>query len=576
MLDLRGYRLAFAPTLAALVVLAFSLDGMPEPIEPGPVTLAFEGGRAAAAARDVVAEGPTRAPGSEGDLAAADYVRERFEALESGTVAEQEFEASIDGDDVTLRNVSLTLPGPNERLIVVLAGRDARDGPGVTTSAAATGTLLELAQQLGVADRQRTLLLASTDAASAGAEGALELLGALPDPDLVDAVIVISQPSAADPAEPHLILSSTGDGSTAIELSRTMEAQLEERAGVAAGLDGTLGQLARLALPGAAGEQAALIDQGFDALAISSAGEVPLAPEHDDPDALDPDALGRYGAAMVATIGALDSRPAGPVHGPEAYLRTSQNLIPGWAVGLLALALLVPPAVLATAQLARSGKSGGSRQALSWAAGWLAPPLAALAALFLAGVVGLVPAPPAPFDPGRFGIGPTEVVALAILVAVAAGAWWALGLRRVPTQPTRATLAAACAAVSLASTLLVWTANPFLALLMVPVAHMVGLLGLSSRAARHAALPALMLSLLPLVAALAHVGSQLDWGASAPWQVALLFTGGGAGVVAPVAALGAIGAACALAWAIAAPSRRRERDRGPNRPISPVEPPPGT
>ena len=34
MLDLNAYRLGFAPVLAALGVLAFSLEGVPEPLEP--------------------------------------------------------------------------------------------------------------------------------------------------------------------------------------------------------------------------------------------------------------------------------------------------------------------------------------------------------------------------------------------------------------------------------------------------------------------------------------------------------------------------------------------------------------
>ena len=46
-----------------------------------------------------------------GDAAAADLVADRFDEIATGAVSEQRFEAYLDGDDVELRNVLLTLPG---------------------------------------------------------------------------------------------------------------------------------------------------------------------------------------------------------------------------------------------------------------------------------------------------------------------------------------------------------------------------------------------------------------------------------------------------------------------------------
>lgn len=562
LLNLRLYRLAFAPTLAALVVLAFSLDGLPEPVEPGPVTLTFEGGRAAAAARDVVAAGEDRSPGSAGDAAAADYVLERFEALESGTVAEQEFEADIDGNDVALRNVVLTLPGASERTLVVVAGRDSRSGPGFTSSAAATGVLLELAQQLGVADRERTLTLASTDGASAGAEGARELLDALPDPGLVEAVIVVAQPSAAEPEPPHLVLSASGERNPSVELVRIAEQQLEERAQLAAGLESPFGQLARLALPGAAGEQAALGGEGFEALAFSSAGEVPLPPERDDSEALNPSLLSDYGSAILATLGALDAVPAQLATGPDTYLRFSGNIVPGWAVAMIALALLLPPAAVAVAELGRAARHGeGPGRAIRWAVGWLAPVATGLLSVYALGFAGLIPTPPLPYDPGRFAVGPAELLALAAILAAVGAVWWALGLRRVPIAPERATLGAACAAVAVVGGALLWLANPFLVLLLVPTTHVVAVFGLGAGTARGAVVPAALLALIPFAAALAHVAGQLEWGTSLPWQLVLLTSGGGAGPLETAAALAVLAALAALVWATLVPERRRGANR---------------
>lgn len=561
MLDLRLYRLAFAPALAALVICAFSLDGVPEPIEPEPVTLTFEGGRAAATARDIVALGDDRTPGSEADSAAADLVRERFSALEAGSVSEQEFEADVDGAERALRNVILTLPGSTERTLVVLAGRDSRAGPGATSSAAATALLVELAQQLGVAGRERTLILASTDASSAGSEGARELVDALPEPELVDGVIAISQPSAPEPSQPHVVVSSTEERAPALELVRTAEAQLEQRAEVPAGLTGPFGQLARLALPGAAGEQAALNGAGFDALAFSAAGEVPVQPEADDLEALDPALLTDYGSAVLATLGALDSRPGGLEASPDAYVRFSGNIVPGWTIALLALTLLLPPAAISASELARAARRGEHPgQAWGWAVTWLAPVAVAVAVVYLLGLVGLVPSPPLPYDPGRFDLGVAEALALAFVVGCAVAAWWVLGLRRVPSGPQRATLAAACGAVASIAAAALWIANPYLALLAMPVAHLSALHGLRPEAARRYAIPVAIAAVVPVGAAAAHVAGALDWGLSAPWQMILLLAGGGAGPLETTALLALLAVAAALVWATLA--RPRSRNRG--------------
>ena len=55
----------------------------------------------------------------------------------------------MDGYDVELRNIILTLRGAGERAILIVAGRSSHDEPGVASSAAATGVLVELAAELG-------------------------------------------------------------------------------------------------------------------------------------------------------------------------------------------------------------------------------------------------------------------------------------------------------------------------------------------------------------------------------------------------------------------------------------------
>src|SRR4030095_14318857 len=106
------------------------------------------------------------------------------------------------------------------------------------------GLLLELATELGVSGRNRTLILASIDGAEADAVGVRELLDALPEHTPVDATIVISQPGPAERAEPHLVVSSGSDQRPSLELVRTAQEALSSRARIHAGLDGAFGQVA--------------------------------------------------------------------------------------------------------------------------------------------------------------------------------------------------------------------------------------------------------------------------------------------------------------------------------------------
>jgi hypothetical protein len=556
MLDLRAYRLGFAPVLAALGVLAFSLQGVPEPLEPASGTIAFDAGAAQATARDIVRAAPDREPGSEDAVAAADIVRQGFEDIAAGEAAEQRFTSSVDGDDVELRNVLLTLPGTTDRTILIVAERDERAGPGAPSSAAATGVLLELARQLGVTQRSRTLIFGSIDGAGAEGAGVRELLDALPDRTEVTAAVVISQPGAAA-SPPHLIVSSGGESQPSQELIRTAEETLASRAQASAGLDGAFGQIARLALPAAAGAQAALLAEDVDSVAISSAGEVPLPPDLAGEDALEPESLERFGAAVLALVSAFDAATTFVDNGPSDYVSLGDNTVPAWAISVLALALLAPPALMLVTGLQKAG-----RGALGWAAEWALVALAPLLALFALAFIGLIPRPEVPFDPGQFELAPTEVLALLVLAGAAVAIWWVLGLRRRPAGAEPATLGAAAGALCLAGCALAWLANPFLALVLAPLAHVVVVHATRPAVRRVLAIPVALVALLPLAAVVLHVAGALDWGASAPWQLVVLTAGGGLGLLSAVAlAVALVATLGVVAASLGAAPQSRDRGR---------------
>lgn len=553
-MDLRAYRLGFAPTLVVLVLLAFSLQGAPEPLEPAPGTVEFDSEQALADARTILRRSPARPPGSAGAATAADFVRSQFEAIVTGTVAEQRFEASVDGEDVELRNVLLTMPGSSDRTTVIVAARDSRTGTGAATSAAATGVLLEIATKLGVSGRQRSLIFASVDGATAGPEGVRELLEALPERTMVDAVLVIFQPGAADLRQPHLVTSSTGTQRPSLELVRTAEQALLDRAELESELDGPFGQIARLALPAAAGLQAALLADGVNAVAISAAGEASLPSGEAGEDELSAESMARIGAGVLALAGAIEARIEALEPGPATYVRAGENVIPEWVIELLVLALLIPPGLMVALALLRSRRSSGSlKPAFAWGREWPLAALAPLVALYALAFVGLLPSPDAPYDPGRFAIGPMEVIALVLLGGVAVAAWWALRLRRGPARREPAVLAAGSGAAVVAATLIAWLANPFLALFMVPLAHVAAVHGAGARRTAALAIPVALLAALPFALALAHVAAALDWGASAPWQLVVLVAGGGLGFVSAAALLAALGATIGVVRAALTP-----------------------
>jgi hypothetical protein len=104
---------------------------------------------------------------------------------------------------------------------------------------------------------------------------------------------------------------------------------------------------------------------------------------------------------------------------------------------------------------------------------------------------------------------------------------------------------------------MVWLANPYLALLLVPLAHVVAIFGTQGRRPAALAVPALAVAAIPLLAALLYVGAELDWGASAPLQLAALMAGGGIGPVQAIGCTFALSSVAAVATCALATARAR-------------------
>ncbi len=549
MLDFRLYRLAFIPAVLAAVIGAFSLAGIPPALRIDVTTQVFDDDSALTTTHQLIRAAPDRAPGSAGDSAAARFVQERFQAISSGTVATQKFDGP-DGD--SLENVLITLPGSSDRTIVLLAGRDSDRVPAAASSAAATALLVELAAELGGSDHAATLVLASVDGTTQGSVGTRELIDGLADGDQVDAAIVISQPGARERTQPLLVTSSTGTRSTSAQLVETASQLLASSGAEPTTREGALGDLARLAFPTGLGEQAPLIADGIDAVALTSAGEPPLPASRDTEDQLGKESLAGIGRTAIALVSAIDRSPS-LEHGPTSYIRFAGNLVPGWTLALLALALLAPPIALGAGELARqSRRRGGLAPLGSWVARLALPPLAALIAIYALALVGILPSPPFPFDPRSLHVGGSELLALAFLAALTLGIGFLERIWRPPAGCPRQAVAAVGGTLGILACLLAWLANPYLALLLAPVPH----IWIASCRRERSGLFTLVISalcVLPVLAAVIEVASALNWGASAPWQLVVLVADGQVGLL--------VSLAFVLAWASPAASLVAARTR---------------
>jgi len=531
MFDPRIYRAALLPAVAAFVLLMFSLEPEPAGLAPPVSVPTFDGEDATRTARSIVQLAPEREPGSPGDLAVADLVRERFSAIAGGEVSVQDYESTFEGEDVDLQNVIVTLPGASDRIILIVAHRDSAEGPGAASSAAATAELVSLADNLGGSRHARTIVLASTDGGSDDASGVGELLDGLPRPGDIDEALVISQPGARDPVPPFVVASGTGPESPSPQLIQTAQSAASQAFEQRDTSPGTWVGLSRLAVPFGLGEQAALRREGIEALALGAGGERQIDVDRDQ--TVSPDSLQASGGAMLELILTLDEAERAPDPGPEDYVRLGDNLIPGWTLTLLAITLILPALLAAADTWLREYRADWrTRRTLPWVIERALPPFAALLLAYVLGLIGLVPDPAFPFDPGRFPAGVEAPIAFIAIAAAFVLAALLVRPLRTPLDSEPHALAAAAGLLAGGAALGVWFLNPYLALLLAPVAH-VWLLPARAAGPPRAGVVALvaLLALVPAFAAFATVAAQLDLGLSAPWHLLLLIEDGQIGLM---------------------------------------------
>jgi hypothetical protein len=526
-IDLRLWRISLLGVLATVIVAMFSLQEVPRPLESPLPPDAFDGPAARELAADLGRAAPEPRPGSDADGALADQVRQRFNAIDGAAVGEQRFDAEFGGKDVELRNLIGVLPGESDRQVAVLASRDVASGSGTGTSIAATAELLEIADAFAGTDHRKTLVFVSTDGGSIGALGARHFARDYGDADLLDAVVVLSQPAAPDPEPPLAVPWSTGDESTSATLDETAIAMTSDELEQPAGDESPLQDIARLAIPSAIGDQGPLVESGIDAIRLSSSGELPPEPGTAEADEIGQRTFDDFGRVALSLMLALDAAPSDLDHGPSAYVGLAGNLLPGWTLSLIALALLLAAAVPALAGLATAASSPlQAARAFGWVAWGGAPLLLATVVVYVCSWFGLIPAPDFPFDTAGERLGLTGSICAALAAALALAAGFLTRPLHAPGPRIAPVAAPASVAAATLAGLGIWLVNPYLGLLVA-----LGLQAWVAAAARVgpgrlAAIGLVAAGAQPVLAVVVALAVRFDAGPGVGADLLFMFTGG--------------------------------------------------
>jgi len=190
---------------------------------------------------------------------------------------------------------------------------------------------------------------------------------------------------------------------------------------------------------------------------------------------------------------------------------------------------------------------------LRWVAAWVAPFLAALAIAELLALLGATPPPPpAPVAPDVL---PLDGAALGVLAGVAVAMALALLLARflaarpdaALTRPEPPGAAVALTLVATSAALVLWFANPYAGLLVVPAAHLWLLVLLAGvRPSRRLRGALIALGALPaLLVAVYYMAALSMDPLSAAWYLLLLVTGHSVGLLTALVGCVMLGALCA-------------------------------
>jgi hypothetical protein len=533
-LNPRIYRTGLGVALMAVIVVAFSLYDQQPAASTNLAPDAFNGQSAYSTMTTLASEYPYRRPGSPGDDDIATYVANQFQ--HNGLmVSTTTYRArTVDGMR-TLETVTGLLPGNTNGTVVVVAHRDALGSP-ATADLSGTATLIELAQALSGETHGRSIELVSTSG-STGAAGATELARTLGAG--VDAVLVLGDLAGSEVDQPIVVPWSDSEAVAPTMLRNTVAGALSSQAGLGSSGTGLLGQFAHLAFPLPLGEQGPFGSHGYSSVLVSLSGEQGPAP---DEPVQGSNQITGIGESVLATINALDNGSVVPP--PSTYLLVSGEVMPGWAVSVLVLALIVPVLITTVDGIARAHRRGDSiARWVIWVLAGAVPFMLAALVVLGARLVGLIKiAPPGPVPAGAIPLQEAGVIVLVASGVVLVGslvflrpALTRLAGRQVKARPGAPPSAGAGAAILLVTcvvALTIWVTNPFAAALLVPALHAwMWVVDPDIRPRRAVMALLVAIGLVPGVLLIGYYAVSFGLGPSGVvWSGALLLAGGFIGI----------------------------------------------
>jgi hypothetical protein len=540
MLDPRIYRTGLIIAALALVVLAFSLTSQQSALSPTLAPEAFNGQNVWSTMSSIAAGEPTRRPGSEGDQALAVTVRNTLTKYGFDPSTDTFQGRTVDGT-VPLENVVGVRPGVESGSIVIVAPRDAL-GNQAEAAASGTATLMELARDLEGETLHRSVMLASTSGTQ-GTAGAIRLASTLGGP--VDAVVVLGDVASTHVQHPVILPWSTRQAVAPVVLRNTVASTLASQTSLANGFTGLGGQFAHLAFPFTLGQQAPFGADGIPAVELSLSGEQGPAA---GAAVSGPDQLTAVGRSVLETISALDS--ARTIPAPSAYLLLGGKVVPGWAISLFVLSLLVPVALTTIDGVARAKRRGHIMwRSLAVVLGAAVPFVLLVGIVLLARVIGVITiAPPGPVAAGAIPLGGSGVALLVVMALVLIGGSGGVLVlaRRLPTRtktsrrPLEGTnrdgAMAGLLVVMCLITLAIWLSNPFAAFLLVPALHLwLWAVSPDLRVPVPVRLLLIAIGIAPAVLVVVYYANELGYGpVNVIWEMVLLLAGHGVSIVAAV------------------------------------------
>jgi len=561
-----------------LLVAAFSVH-KPAPL-PAPQALpaSFDGPSAVALASELSRLYPDRAPGSAGAAGAAQWFRDQLTPY-GLHVAPDRFRAELPGlGERTLVNQVVTVPGRSPDEIVLLANRDdSGTGPGANNNASGIAALIQLVRSYGTSSGvrpvspQHTLVFVATDGGAFGDVGARRFAESHPG-HIVAAVALNSLASAG---RPRLVLIGAGPRLASPGFVETAAQRVVEQTGRRPQHPGALAQLVDLAFPFTLHEQGPLLARGIPALTLTSGGERPPDAFPDQPGRLDQVRLAELGRATQQLVRWLDAG-AELAPGTARYVYFGPRVLPGWAIELVLLAVLLPFLLSAVDLFARCRRrhiplTPALRSYRSRAGFWLW--VAILFELFA--LIGVWPSAPAvPLPPDSSPATSWPVIGVLAFVFLAGLGWLVSRPRLSPRGPVSATeeLAGGTGALLALAVvaLLVVATNPFALIFLLPSLH--AWLWLPNVRPRPIwkRLAVVAIGFLGPLLLLASFSLRYGLGLDTPWYLAELTATGYVGVPALAIAVGWLAAAgqmsvLAIGRYAPYPSARERPPRGPLR-----------